>query len=297
MLYTIQNENLILQIDSLGAQMMELQSRYGTQFLWDGNPEYWAGRAINLFPYVGRLTNKSYEFDGKLYPMDIHGFAWISEMVVSGNGEDWIEFRLSSNEETRKQYPFEFEYGVRYVLDGWNVLITYLVKNNDTRSMPFGLGGHPGFRVPLEDGFQFEDYYLEFSDPCDPNQVCYTSDCYVSGKERRYLLENRKILRLSHNMFDGDAIVLKNMAREVTLKAKGSEKSITVTYPQMQYLGLWHMPGTDAPYICIEPWISQASRKNIVENLMCQSDLIHLEQGQEYKNYWKIQICDKEEKK
>ena len=29
--------------------------------------------------------------------------------------------------------------------------------------MYFGLGGHPGFNVPLEAGLSFEDYCLEFS--------------------------------------------------------------------------------------------------------------------------------------
>ena len=43
------------------------------------------------------------------------------------------------------------------------------------------------------------------------------------------------------------------MAREVTLEADGGP-SITVRFPGMQYLGLWHWPKTDAPYVCIEPW-------------------------------------------
>ena len=33
----LQNENLTLHVDSLGAQMMELRSRHGTQFLWNGD--------------------------------------------------------------------------------------------------------------------------------------------------------------------------------------------------------------------------------------------------------------------
>ena len=44
-------------------------------------------------------------------------------------------------------------------------------------------------------------------------------------------------------------------------------KEICVTYPNMTYLGIWHMPKTDAPYICIEPWSSLPSRKNVVEDL------------------------------
>ena len=41
----LQNENLTLHVDSLGAQMMELRSRHGTQFLWNGDAKYWRDRA------------------------------------------------------------------------------------------------------------------------------------------------------------------------------------------------------------------------------------------------------------
>ena len=34
---TLQNENLTLCVDPFGAQMMELGSKQGTQFLWNGD--------------------------------------------------------------------------------------------------------------------------------------------------------------------------------------------------------------------------------------------------------------------
>lgn len=71
----LQNENLTLHVDSLGAQMMELRSRHGTQFLWNGDAKYWRDRAPVLFPYVARLTDGSYTLYGERYSMDIHGFA------------------------------------------------------------------------------------------------------------------------------------------------------------------------------------------------------------------------------
>lgn len=37
------------------------------------------------------------------------------------------------------------------------------------------------------------------------------------------------------------------------LTSDKGKKSIHVNYPDMPYLGLWHWPKTDAPYICIEP--------------------------------------------
>ena len=105
-------------------------------------------------------------------------------------------------------------------------------------------------------------------------------------------LEEGRILRLKHELFDDDAVVLKNMASEVTLKSHKTKSTVTVSYPNMPYLGLWHMPKTDAPYLCIEPWTSLSARKGVVEDLSCQSDLIRLAPGDEYKNKWRICIHD-----
>ena len=43
---------------------------------------------------------------------------------------------------------------------------------------------------------------------------------------------------LAHSLFDNDAIVLRDMAREVTLEAPGSARSVTVAFPNMPYLGI-----------------------------------------------------------
>lgn len=72
---TLQNENLTLCVDPFGAQMMELGSKQGTQFLWNGDKQYWPDRAPVLFPYVARLTDGCYTLCGERYSMDIHGFA------------------------------------------------------------------------------------------------------------------------------------------------------------------------------------------------------------------------------
>ena len=91
-------------------------------------------------------------------------------------------------------------------------------------------------------------------------------------------------------MFDEDAIILKNMAREVTLKSKTSSRSVTVSYPQMPYLGIWHWPRTDAPYVCIEPWCSLPADAGKITVFEEQRDLIALEPGKTYQNDWTITI-------
>ena len=64
-------------------------------------------------------------------------------------------------------YPFMFSYLIHYKLEGKKLYIKYEIINQDDKTMYFGLGGHPCFRVPIEDFLQFEDYYMEFHDKKD----------------------------------------------------------------------------------------------------------------------------------
>lgn len=287
----LSNEFLELKVNSLGAEMNGIRSCYGTDFLWNGDEKYWKQHAPNLFPYVGRLTEGTYTLNGKTYSMIIHGFAKVSEFEPKEE-KDALVFHLSDSEETRQSYPFAFDFDVTYRLKGWNIEITYEVTNRGDEVMPFGLGGHPAFRVPLAEGTGFDDYYLEFSRECHPDQVIYSPECHPVGKEVPFPLKDGKILELHHDMFDNDAIVLKHMADTVTLKSDKTPRSVTVRYPQMHYLGFWHTVRTDAPFVCIEPWVSLASRQGMVENLDCQSDLIRLWPGEHYSNRWTIGIHD-----
>ena len=83
---------------------------------------------------------------------------------------------------------------------------------------------------------------------------------------------------------------MRSMSNEVSLKSKTGSHGVKVTYPQMPYLGLWHKPLTEAPYVCIEPWSSLPSRKGIIEDLATKPGLIHLDSSLEYENQYVIEI-------
>ena len=155
--------------------------------------------------------------------------------------------------------------------------------------MYFAVGGHPGFNVPLAPGKAFEDYRLRFAKVCEPYRVGFNADCFVTHEDTPFALEEGTVLNLRHDLFDDDAIVLRDMARQVTLES-GSGPAVTVTFPGMAYLGLWHWPRTDAPYVCIEPWCSLPSRKGEIAVLEEQEDLVFLPSGETYTNTWTIRV-------
>lgn len=290
MLITIQNRHLSLSVDTLGAQMMSLRDREGCEYLWQGDAKYWADRAPTLFPFIARIYNNTYRYCGKPYHMGIHGFAAQSEFAVAEQGEDYAVFSLAADDATKESYPFDFTFTVTYRLEGSTLAVTYGVRNRSDCTMPFGIGGHPGFNVPFAEGGKFEDYFLEFAIPCRPDRVGFTDELFLSGQDAPYPIGEGRRIPLHHSLFDEDAIVLKNMCRQVTLRGTSTGKYITVAYPQMPYLGIWHWPKTDAPYVCIEPWSSLPARQGVEEEFSCRSDLIQLPAGSTYENRWTITI-------
>ena len=290
MMLMIQNDHICLTVDTLGAEMMSLRSADGTEYLWQGDPAYWEDRAPHLFPFVGRLTRNSYRYRGRRYPMEIHGFASKMEFDPVEQGCDYLVLELRSTIVTISRYPFDFIFRVIYALNENKVEVVYQVENRSERVMPFGIGGHPGFRVPLVDGESFVDYELEFTTPCYPDRVGFTPGVFLSGQDMAYPLKEDKRIDLRHDLFDEDAIILKNMGREVTLRSKLSRHGVCVGYPDMPYLGIWHRPKTDALYVCIEPWSSLPFRQDVVEEISCKSDMIQLAPGKTYENQWTITI-------
>lgn len=287
--HQISNEYITLTVSAKGAEMRSIE-KDSVEYLWNGDPAYWADRAPLLFPYVGRFTKGKYTLNGKEYAMGIHGFASGLPFQVKELQEDRIVLELRDTEETFSSYPYHFSLQVSYALFENEIRIGYCVENLSEVTMYFGIGGHPGFRVPLEDDLDFEDYILEFKTACRPDRVGHTDACFLSGENTEFPLQNGKILPLYHGMFDDDAVVLQNMSDCVTLKSQKGSRQVTVSYPDLPYLGLWHAPKTEAPYLCIEPWTSLPSRQDIVEEFRCKSDLIRLKGGKVYENCWSIFI-------
>ena len=73
--FCLNNEKLCVRVSSLGAELRSVRGADGTEYLWQGDERFWRGRATNIFPYVGRLTEDSYLWRGARYKMGRHGFA------------------------------------------------------------------------------------------------------------------------------------------------------------------------------------------------------------------------------
>lgn len=286
----ISNDKLIVTINPEGGTLTSIKDAVsGREYMWQGNPAYWAGQAPNLFPFVGRLHEASYTLEGVKYPMERHGFVRHAQMTLESVSENACCFALQDNEKTWEMYPYHFVFRIRYELDGSTLKIAFQVENQSDKTLYCGMGGHPGFNVPMEEGLKFEDYELTYAEPCKPHQITFSPNLQTAPQRPEYKLVEDKKLPLTHDLFDNDAVVLADAPRSVTLSSPKGSHGVTVSYPQMPYVGFWHQPKTDAPYLCIEPWATLPGR-DMLEELTTFPDVISVPAGETFSNDWSITI-------
>ena len=292
MVYTIGNDTLTVKIESKGAELQSIQTKDGTEYLWQGDPKYWPDRAPNLFPQVGMCTDGHYLLNGVRYPMDAHGFIKDTVLEVTAHTEDQITFVCGDTADTRRVYPFLFRYAISYRLSGQTLAVCVQVENCSTREMPFAMGAHPGFRVPLEENLSYEDYFLQFPAGASARRAdCVAGPwCQMLGTVSDYPLPNGQI-PLSHDLFAERVLILQDMPHTVVLQSKHGTRQVILTYPDMKYLGLWKWIGTDAPYPCIEPWTGLPARAGIIEDYAEHPDMVRLPPRKSYRNEWTIRIA------
>ncbi|NCB63093.1 MAG: aldose 1-epimerase family protein [Clostridia bacterium] len=288
MLYAISNERLTVQIDSCGGELMSLRSADGTEYLWQGDPTYWKKRAPHLFPVVGRLTEGLCTLEGQPCRMDTHGFFRWREMALVSQSDKTLVLRMESDSETMAQYPRRWSFLLEYALEGNRLHQTVRVENLDGRDMWFSYGGHPGFRVPLAEGLEFEDYELCFPEERAVMAAGMSDDCFLQGEDTPLPLESGRTLPLRHSLFDRDALFLRNTPRSVTLRSGKDSHAVTVDYPELPILGVWHAPRTEAPYVCLEPWTAVPGRQGVVEELSAKPDALRLAPGAAWETTWRI---------
>ena len=239
MTYTIKNNKLNVSINSYGAELNSIINNEGLHYLYEGNSTYWNFKAPILFPIVGRLRNKKYNYAGKFYEMNGHGFARISNFELTTRFETSITFTLSDNEETLKIYPFNFRLDIIYELINDILSIKNIVQNTGKDVMYFSIGAHEGYNCPLIRGEEFTDYDIIFEKNETIGSQCMNISNGLRTGETYPLLNDSNILPLKYDYFYTDAIMLINQrSRKTTLKSRKSGKGVEVCFPDFPMLGI-----------------------------------------------------------
>ncbi|MEE3466799.1 MAG: aldose 1-epimerase family protein, partial [Eubacterium sp.] len=112
----LKNDTLTAIFDTHGAELKSLV-KDGREYMWNADPAYWNRTSPILFPFVGALKGDVYRYNGYEYPMSQHGFARDREFEIAGQTEASVSFRLNSDAESLKVYPFAFELTIIYALN------------------------------------------------------------------------------------------------------------------------------------------------------------------------------------
>lgn len=137
------------------------------ELLWF-DPELLSGKAKPtrsgiplLFPFAGRIRGTSVSFEGKQYDIadtlddfgnPIHGFVLKRAWRIIEKQADRLtgEFQASKDApEIVGKWPADYRIRVSYELSENSLRSEIEVHNPDTRLLPFGLGTHAYFRLPL----------------------------------------------------------------------------------------------------------------------------------------------------
>lgn len=255
MIISLSSTGLTAEISSTGAELMTLQDEAGRDLLWNGDPAFWTGRAPLLFPIVGAVKDDQILIDGTAYPMRQHGFARTAEFEVIDTTPSLCQLRLRASDNTRSQFPFEFQLDVTYHLNGARLIIMAVILNPGRTPLPVSFGFHPAFRWPLPYGGTREAHEIRF-DREEPALIRRPRDGLLSRDSWPSPVMGHR-LKLYDSLFAEGALVFDQLRSEAVTYGVPQQRSIEVRFQNLPHLGIWTKPG--AGFVCIEPWHGYAS--------------------------------------
>ena len=289
MIYSLENSLIKITACTHGGELHSITSKKdGTEYLWNGNPEYWKYHAPILFPIIGKVMDSRYIVDGKVYELPAHGLARTSEFQMLEIGEnDFITFELKYSEDSLKIYPYKFSLRIKYTLEENSINVAYSVINLDDKDIYFSIGAHPAFMCPIENDELLEDCYLEFNEMETTSVIGVNKDVYLS-REKRKFLDNENTLQLSKELFKNGLLMFNDLkSNKIAIKSKKSNKSLSIEFSEFPYLCIW-APETGAPFLCIEPWFGHPEYEDFNGEFKDREGTVSLKVGEEFKCSYKV---------
>lgn len=297
---SISNGSLTASIDTMGAQLMSLR-KGESEYLWQGDSNWWPRRAPILFPIVGVLKDGEAESAEGTISLARHGLARLNQFKVVEQSPSSVTLQLKSTEETRKSYPYDFELKLIFSVDGDTLTQTYEVTNPANVVLPFTLGAHPAFNIPIPGvkTSSLDQYHLSFTRSWTSYGPSITDDGLCDYATPQKLIVDSDTLDLSWELIDREkTITLEDvpdrritLTSDITANRIESEIEDTITndvyethgiqmdFEGFDYLGIWSAaPG--CPFIALEPWCGIADTVDCDGIFEHKPGIISLEPGQ-----------------
>ena len=283
---SISSNSLTASIDTMGAQLMSLR-KGESEYLWQGDSNWWPRRAPILFPIVGVLKDSKAESAEGTISLARHGLARLNQFEVVEQSPSSVTLQLKSTEETRKSYPYDFELKLIFSVAGDTLTQTYEVTNPANVVLPFTLGAHPAFNIPIP-GVKttaLDQYHLLFTRSWTSYGPSITDEGLCDYTTPQRLIVDSDMLPLSWDLIDREkTITLEDVPdRRITLAANAEASSethgIQIDFEGFDYLGIWSAaPG--CPFVALEPWCGIADTVDCDGIFEHKPGIISLEPGQ-----------------
>ncbi len=196
-----------------------------------------------LFPICGNLVDDTYTLKGKTYKLKQHGFARTMPWTVTQQSTEAgasITISLKSNDDTRADYPFDFQLDYIYTLKGNTLEQRFRHTNLSDQPMPFSTGTHPYFAVADKTKLSFEIPSSEYQIKGAPE---------VFGFNGLFDFDQEEIDFAFINLTGQTASV------------KNEDSTMTISYDEhYPTLVFWTVKGKD--FYCLEPWSGPRNAMN-----------------------------------
>lgn len=281
----LKNEHLTVKINKVGAEVVSIKNANEEEFIHQKGDIIWNGQAPVLFPVCGRIHGDGLKIDEKIYKMPMHGIAINYDFDILECSEDIAVFSLVSNDETKKVYPYDFEFIVTYKLLANSIDVCYEVINDSQKEMYFSLGSHEGYIIM--DGLNGASIHFEK----DEGKAPYIFENPKLNLSNDFISDGKKsVLKLSDALFnDGVSVVIPDIKSDyVILKGKDGKDFVKVEFEEFDNLVIWARPY--AQFICIEPWCGMAQKEDITYDIKDMPSIQKINANSQFERHHIISI-------
>ncbi len=272
--YILKNEFLTVTISDLGAEILSIINKEGTEVIHQGCKVY-GNHCPICFPIIGMFPQNIYQYKNKDYELIIHGFAKTSVFEAKQSSDTDISFSLSATEETLKAYPFNFTLTVNYRLEGQDIITEYITENKGEEPMYYSVGSHTGYK--LDKGLK--GYRVKFQKPEDSLKVKLLPESYKLGVKE---LIKEGCIQLNDDLFTKGCFTLTDLSSDYLILEDNDGKEIAkLDFSEFKYITFWSVP--ENTYVCIEPWSCESAHYTDSNILDKQKDFTLLKAGESNK--------------
>ena len=228
-----------------------------------------------LFPFPNRIRGGRFTWEGREYVIPgtdkwgnaIHGLCMDRPWRIVRQSDDFVtgQFQLSVDAPDRRSlWPSDFVIEVDYELVRSRLRARFRICNPGNQKLPWGLGTHPYFKLPLGENSQVHDCLIEVP----AGKLWELVDCLPTGKtidvnEENDLRDGAYISTLKlDDVYTG--IEIDGPQFDCLIVDERSGRQVTLTCPPI-FREIVVFTPPSRPAVCIEPYTCPTDAINLRE--------------------------------